>query len=75
MAAMLGPVEARTNVICRTLAESDSKVCLCGGSDPQLTQRVTKDGRILQVSLIVSPLVNETGETYAIAATERGGTL
>lgn len=46
--------------------------CLSGVLDPQLTQRVTKDGRILQVSLIVSPLANDAGETYAIATTERG---
>jgi two-component system, chemotaxis family, CheB/CheR fusion protein len=50
------------------------QLCLSGGLDPQLTQRVTKDGRILQVSLIVSPLVNEAGEAYAIATTERRGT-
>jgi two-component system CheB/CheR fusion protein len=46
--------------------------CVTGGLDTERTQRVTKDGRTLQVSLIVSPLVNDAGETYAIATTERG---
>jgi two-component system CheB/CheR fusion protein len=46
--------------------------CVAGGLDTERTQRVTKDGRTLQVSLIVSPLVNDAGETYAIATTERG---
>ena len=46
--------------------------CVAGGLDTERTQRVTKDGRTLQVSLIVSPLVNDVGETYAIATTERG---
>jgi two-component system CheB/CheR fusion protein len=46
--------------------------CVAGGLDTERTQRVTKDGRTLQVSLIVSPLANDAGETYAIATTERG---
>jgi two-component system, chemotaxis family, CheB/CheR fusion protein len=45
---------------------------LSGELDPQRTQRLTKDGRILEVSLIVSPLANAAGKTYAIATTERG---
>ena len=48
------------------------QLCLSGGLEPQIAQRVTKDGKILQVSLIASPLANEAGETYAIATTERG---
>jgi two-component system CheB/CheR fusion protein len=48
------------------------QLCLSGVLDPQLTQRVTKDGRVLPVSFIVSPLANDAGETYAIATTERG---
>jgi two-component system CheB/CheR fusion protein len=46
--------------------------CMAGGLDPQRAQRVTKDGRTLQISLTASPLVNDAGETYAIATTERG---
>jgi len=58
----------------QTLADM-RQLCLSGGLDPQRAQRVAKDGRIRQVSLIVSPLVNEAGETYAIATTERAGAL
>jgi two-component system CheB/CheR fusion protein len=43
-----------------------------GVLEPQLLQRIAKDGRTLQVSLIASALVNDAGEMYAIATTERG---
>jgi two-component system CheB/CheR fusion protein len=39
--------------------------------EPFLTQRVTKNGSLLDVSVISSALVNETGQFYAIATTER----
>jgi two-component system CheB/CheR fusion protein len=35
------------------------------------TQRVTRDGRIVEVWLTATTLVNESGEAYAIATTER----
>jgi two-component system CheB/CheR fusion protein len=38
---------------------------------PYRTQRVTKDGRTLDVSLTATMLVNASGEMYAIATTER----
>jgi len=34
-------------------------------------QRFTKDGRIVEVWLTATALVNESGEVYAIATTER----
>jgi two-component system CheB/CheR fusion protein len=43
-----------------------------GVLEPQRQQRIAKDGRVVQVSVIVSSLVNNAGETYAIATTERG---
>ena len=46
--------------------------CKAGVLEPQRQQRIAKDGRTVQVSVIVSPLVNNAGETYAIATTERG---
>ena len=46
--------------------------CQAGVLEPQRQQRIAKDGRTVQVSLIVSALVNDAGETYAIATTERG---
>jgi two-component system CheB/CheR fusion protein len=37
------------------------------------TQRLAKDGTVKEVSIISTALVNETGQMYAIATTERGG--
>jgi two-component system CheB/CheR fusion protein len=39
--------------------------------EPYRTQRLTKDGRTLEVWLTATSLVNEAGEVYAIATTER----
>ncbi|TGC07221.1 chemotaxis protein CheR [Methanolobus halotolerans] len=39
--------------------------------EPYKTQRVAKDGRILDVWVIATSLVNEDGEMYSIATTER----
>jgi len=39
--------------------------------EPYRTQRLAKDGQIVEVWLTATPLVNETGEVYAIATTER----
>ena len=38
---------------------------------PCRTKRVTKDGRIIDVWMTVTPLVNADGDVYAIATTER----
>ena len=46
--------------------------CQTGLLEPQRQQRIAKDGRTIQVSVIVSSLVNDVGEMYAIATTERG---
>ena len=35
------------------------------------TQRLTKEGKAIEVSMISTALLNETGEVYAIATTER----
>jgi two-component system CheB/CheR fusion protein len=46
--------------------------------EPYRTQRLTKKGAVLEVSIISTALVNETGQVYAIATTERapgGGKL
>ncbi len=40
---------------------------------PYRTQRLTKDGRLVEVWLTATALVNEAGEVYAIATTERAG--
>jgi PAS domain S-box-containing protein len=39
--------------------------------EPYLTQRITKDGAVVEVSIISTALVNEAGQMYAIATTER----
>lgn len=39
--------------------------------EPYLTQRINKQGVILKVSIISTALINESGDVYAIATTER----
>jgi two-component system CheB/CheR fusion protein len=39
--------------------------------EPYQTERVTKDGRVLNVSLTATALVKDSGKAYAIATTER----
>ncbi len=39
--------------------------------EPYLTQRITKGGLVLEVSMTSTALMNEAGEMYAIATTER----
>jgi len=41
--------------------------------EPYRTQRIAKDGRIVDVSIISTALLDTSGEMYAIATTERGG--
>jgi two-component system CheB/CheR fusion protein len=41
---------------------------------PYRTQRITKDGRTINVCLTATTLVNSAGETYAVATTERATT-
>ena len=38
---------------------------------PYQTQRLTKDGRLLNIWLTGTALINEAGKIYAIATTER----
>ena len=40
--------------------------------EPYRTQRIAKDGTVKEVSIISTALVNEAGQMYAIASTERG---
>jgi two-component system CheB/CheR fusion protein len=42
-----------------------------GVLEPRNQKRLTKGGESVNVSLIVSPLISETGEIYAVASTER----
>ena len=38
------------------------------------TQRITKEGTVVEVSIVATALVNEAGQMYAIATTERAST-
>ena len=42
-----------------------------GSLEPMRVHRLAKDGHTVEVSLIVSPLLDNEGKTYAIATTER----
>ena len=46
-----------------------------GSLQPLLIDKVKKNGVAIRVSLIASPLMNDAGETYAIATTERAQTV
>ena len=39
--------------------------------EPYHTRRITKEGAVVEVAMISTALVNEAGEIYAIATTER----
>jgi two-component system CheB/CheR fusion protein len=39
--------------------------------EPYRTRRITKEGAVLEVSMVSTALVNEAGQMYAIATTER----
>ena len=39
--------------------------------DPYRTERLNKQGQVIAVSIISTALVNDSGEVYAIATTER----
>ena len=39
--------------------------------EPYTTQRITKEGAVMEVSIVSTALVNEAGQMYAIATTER----
>ena len=47
------------------------KLCRAEILEPYRTQRIAKDGTVLEVSMVSTALVNETGRRYAIATTER----
>ncbi len=39
--------------------------------EPYRTQRITKEGTVVEIWLTATALVNEAGQLYAIATTER----
>ena len=57
----------------RQVEEMDvlKKLCRSEVLEPYQTQRIAKNGRIVDVWLTATALVNETGKMYAISTTER----
>ncbi|MEI7432604.1 MAG: hypothetical protein WCL27_19325, partial [Betaproteobacteria bacterium] len=39
--------------------------------EPYRSQRIAKDGKVVEVSIISTALINEAGQLYAVATTER----
>jgi two-component system CheB/CheR fusion protein len=60
------PAALQDEALARVLQLSHAEVL-----QPYLTQRLTQDGRLLDVSLTATALVKEAGRVYAIATTER----
>jgi two-component system CheB/CheR fusion protein len=63
------PVALQAEALDRVKQLSQAKVL-----EPYLTQRLTKAGRVVDVSMISTALIDTTGQTYAIATTERAST-
>ena len=60
------PEGSRGIALTRLLQLSVAKIL-----EPYQTQRIAKDGTVVDVSVISTALVNESGKAYAIATTER----
>ena len=60
------PTAQRTQALARLAQLSQAKIL-----EPYRTQRLTQDGAMIEVSMISTALLNETGQMYAIATTER----
>ena len=62
------PNGARKNALAKLLQLGKAEIL-----EPYRTQRITIDGTVKEVSIISIALVNEAGQMYAIATTEREG--
>jgi two-component system CheB/CheR fusion protein len=60
------PPELREEALATLVRLSQAEVL-----EPYDTQRLTKDGRVIKVTMVSTALINETGQMYAIATTER----
>lgn len=60
------PQELRKDALAKLRQLSQAEIL-----EPYRTQRITKQGTVLAVSIISTALLNESGEMYAIATTER----
>jgi two-component system CheB/CheR fusion protein len=64
------PEELRKEALAKVYQLSQAEIL-----EPYRTQRIAKDGRSVEVWLTATVLVNETGQMYAIATTERSSDL
>ncbi|PRC91456.1 chemotaxis protein CheB [Solimicrobium silvestre] len=60
------PLEEREEALVRLQQLSQAEIL-----EPYSTQRITKQGSVIKVSITSTALLNEVGEVYAIATTER----
>ena len=60
------PEELRAEALAKVHQLSQDEVL-----EPYRTQRITKESAVVEVSMISTALVNEAGQVYAIATTER----
>ena len=60
------PPARQTSAIARVHQLSQAEIL-----EPYLTQRLAKGGKVIEVSLTSTALLNEAGQVYAIATTER----
>ena len=60
------PEELRKDALAKIYQLSRAKIL-----ESYLTRRITRDGTIVEVSIISTALVNEAGQMYAVATTER----
>jgi two-component system CheB/CheR fusion protein len=60
------PVRLRKDALTKIAQLSDAAIL-----EPYLTERITKDGSIVKVSIISTALMDEAGQMYAIVTTER----
>jgi two-component system CheB/CheR fusion protein len=60
------PQGLQEDAISRTLLLSTAKIL-----EPYRTQRLAKDGTVVEIWMTATALVNENGQMYAIATTER----
>ncbi|MDO8703624.1 MAG: PAS domain-containing protein, partial [Sulfuricaulis sp.] len=64
------PDALRKDALAKTLQLSRAEIL-----EPYRTQRITKNGAVVEVWMTATALVNEAGQMYAIATTERGREL
>ncbi len=60
------PEDLRENALARV-----HQLSLADILEPYHTQRIAKDGTVVEISMVSTALLNDTGEMYAISTTER----